>query len=178
MIRTGSICSHPYRKTGLYVIVKSDTGLYMARVKKQVGYPLSGGGIYKLRQSDLAMFTEVSFVEAYASYTEADLRKVKADTRKAKRGMPKSGFPTIPDFNEVPEAAKQKFYQMASDLSPENLTCDGELSRARVQSRFTQIMREWNLLQHQIRGDVTIEMVEAAMYDHYSKVKNEIVGQL
>jgi hypothetical protein len=166
MIRTGSICSHPYRKSGLYVIVKSDTGLFMARVKKQVGYPLSGSGIYKLRQSDLALFTE------------ADLRKIKSDTRKAKRDTPRSGFPMITDFNEVPEEAKQRFYQMASDLSPESLTGDGELPRKVVQFRFAQIMRDWNLLQHQIRGDVTIEMVENAMIAHYTNLKNKLVADL
>jgi hypothetical protein len=178
MIRTGSICSHPYRKTGLYVIVKSDTGMYMARVKKQVGYPLSGGGIYKLRQSDLAMFTEVSFVEAYANYTEADLRKVKADTRKAKRETPDSKLPELTDFSTIPEAAKQRFYQMASDLSPENLSCDGELSRSRVKARFAQIMRDWRDLQTEIGFNVSIQLVEAAMYHHYSQVRSTIVGQL
>lgn len=34
-----------------------------------------------------------------------------------------------------------------SDLSPENLTCDGELSRAQVQARYSQLTRAAQQLQ-------------------------------
>ncbi len=42
-----------------------------------------------------------------------------------------------------------RFLDLASALSPENLTCDGELSAAESNRRYKQLMKEWRALEHQ-----------------------------
>lgn len=44
-----------------------------------------------------------------------------------------------------------------ADLSPENLTCDGELSRSQVQARYTQLTRAAEQLR---RLDPSVEFYE------------------
>lgn len=39
------------------------------------------------------------------------------------------------------ESAKRVIERMECDISPENLTCDGELPRREVESRYNEIMR-------------------------------------
>ena len=42
------------------------------------------------------------------------------------------------------------FMNLACRLSPENLHCDGEISRAQANSRYRQIMKEWRALEKQV----------------------------
>ena len=42
---------------------------------------------------------------------------------------------------------KVAFVNLASRLSPENLHCDGEISRSEAQRKYTVIIREWKLLE-------------------------------
>ena len=46
-----------------------------------------------------------------------------------------------------------------ADLSPENLTCDGELSRSQVQARYSQLTRAAKQLQ---KLDPTVKFYEFA----------------
>ncbi len=39
------------------------------------------------------------------------------------------------------------FVKLASDLSPENLCCDGEISMAQARMRARKIMKEWKALE-------------------------------
>ena len=41
----------------------------------------------------------------------------------------------------------QKFSRLCSRLSPENLHCDGEISKSQANARYKQIMREWKALE-------------------------------
>ena len=52
---------------------------------------------------------------------------------------------------------KNKFSRLACQLSPENLTCDGELSNAQVRIRYRQLMKEWNALEREVGRTVTEE---------------------
>ena len=54
----------------------------------------------------------------------------------------------------------RQFQHLAIARSPENLSCDGELSRRQVQSRHAAIMREWRLLEKQVGRKVTLEEVQ------------------
>jgi hypothetical protein len=53
----------------------------------------------------------------------------------------------------------KKFLVLACRLSPENLTCDGEISRTEVRKRYAQIMREWKALEKTIGRRVTEDEV-------------------
>jgi len=47
----------------------------------------------------------------------------------------------------ITEELMNKFDGLACRLSPENLCCDCEISRAEVNQRHTQIKREWKVLE-------------------------------
>jgi hypothetical protein len=57
-----------------------------------------------------------------------------------------------------------KFDALTCRLSPENLCCDGEISRAQVRQRHAAIMREWKALEKQFGGPVSQEEIERIAY--------------
>ena len=50
---------------------------------------------------------------------------------------------------------KSEFCDLAGQLSPENLSCDGELSRAQVNKRYTALMKQWRALEKQAGQSVS-----------------------
>ena len=50
---------------------------------------------------------------------------------------------------------KEKFESLSCQLSPENLTCDGELSNSEVQSRYCKLKKEWRKLEAQVGHNVS-----------------------
>jgi len=50
---------------------------------------------------------------------------------------------------------QQKFLTLACQLSPENLTCDGELSRSQVDVRYRRLRAEWRKLESQVGRKVS-----------------------
>lgn len=57
------------------------------------------------------------------------------------------------------EEAKQEFQSLACRLSPENLHCDGEVSRTEAKRRHAQIMREWKALEQRVGRKITEDQV-------------------
>jgi hypothetical protein len=53
----------------------------------------------------------------------------------------------------------QKFLKLATDLSPENLSCDGELPFREVQKRFNALRRKWKMLEDIVGRKVTEEEI-------------------
>jgi len=60
---------------------------------------------------------------------------------------------------------KEKFWDLACRLSPENLNLDGEISPAEARRRYAAIMREWHALERECGEKVTEEMVYDLMMD-------------
>lgn len=56
-------------------------------------------------------------------------------------------------------AIKKQFTDLACSLSPENLTCDGELSQSQVKDRQKALMVKWWALEDKIGMKVTEDMV-------------------
>lgn len=54
---------------------------------------------------------------------------------------------------------KSKFLDLACQLSPENLNCDGEISRDAAESRATAIWNEWGTLEAKVGHCVTEDEV-------------------
>lgn len=50
---------------------------------------------------------------------------------------------------------KRQFIGLACDLSPENISCDGELSRSDIQKRYRAINAEWKKLEKVVDHQVT-----------------------
>lgn len=63
-------------------------------------------------------------------------------------------------FKDLPDEKKQGFLNLICRLSPENLCCDGEISRREVNQRYRQIMREWRILEVQVGMKVSHDEVE------------------
>jgi hypothetical protein len=63
--------------------------------------------------------------------------------------MPVSAFPatTFTPVVGLTDSIKKEFDNLACRLSPENLHCDGEISRTEAGRRKAQIMREWRALE-------------------------------
>lgn len=80
------------------------------------------------------------------------------------------------NLNNLPAEVKYQFMSMDATLSPENLTCDGELSKAKVRSRYNNIMKNWKRLCKE--HNVTLE--PGGTWDlkwDFQKIKAELVKQ-
>lgn len=82
-----------------------------------------------------------------------------------------SNFPTldavmtsIVSFEDSPEKIWACFDDLVGRLSPENLCCDGEISRSQVKRRYNQIMREWKVLEKKLGRRVDMQEAEAHCY--------------
>ena len=52
-----------------------------------------------------------------------------------------------PALKGLPKEAIEAFSWLENRLSPENLACDGECSRAETNRRYRQCMKEWKALE-------------------------------
>ena len=63
------------------------------------------------------------------------------------------------------------FLNLSIDLSPENLTCDGELSQKEVNKRYDNIKKNWAKLESEIEKSVTEDEVWAWDNKQRRKIK-------
>lgn len=63
--------------------------------------------------------------------------------------------------NEPTNAQWRQFMQLTFELSPENLTCDGELSRTQVQRKKAAIEKQWLSLERAVGRNITEDEVLA-----------------
>ena len=64
---------------------------------------------------------------------------------------------------------QEKFVNLACMLSPENLSCDGELSRSRIAVRRRTLMEEW----HRLEVDAGRKVTEDEVWDAEIARKNK-----
>jgi len=62
------------------------------------------------------------------------------------------------------ESIRRQFDALCCRLSPENLCCDGELSRSQTQVRYRQIKKEWRALEIQVGRKVSQDEIEGYMF--------------
>ena len=67
--------------------------------------------------------------------------------------------PLNPPTELIPQEIMENFLDLACALSPENLTCDGELSRSSIDKRYASIMAEWKRLEKSVGRKVTEDEV-------------------
>ena len=60
------------------------------------------------------------------------------------------------------KAQHEQFLNLACALSPENLTCDGELSRTAVRQRYRKLMQQWRALETEVGRKVSEDEVWAS----------------
>ena len=61
----------------------------------------------------------------------------------------------------ISDEIMQKFSRLCSRLSPENLHCDGEISKSQANTRYKQIRREWRDLEAECGSKVSEDDVWA-----------------
>jgi len=54
---------------------------------------------------------------------------------------------------------QEKFMQLSCDLSPENLSCDGELPHSQVVKKLARLRKEWAVLERKVGRKVSEEEV-------------------
>lgn len=50
---------------------------------------------------------------------------------------------------------REKFEDLVNALSPENLSCDGEASKAEQKIRYQRLMKQWHDLEKQVGREVS-----------------------
>lgn len=58
---------------------------------------------------------------------------------------------------------------IVGDLSPENLTCDGELSHAQVRNKLRELKAEWAQVEAKLGYKVSEEEIEDRMYARFRR---------
>jgi len=59
-----------------------------------------------------------------------------------------------PQYQHLSETAQIEFWNLEGRLSPENLCCDGECSKAQVRQRERAIWKEWRALEKKYKVKV------------------------
>lgn len=61
--------------------------------------------------------------------------------------------------NKIPDGIMEQFSVLSGELSPENLTCDGELSNSEVKIKYKNLMKQWLALERKIGRTVSEDEV-------------------
>jgi hypothetical protein len=62
----------------------------------------------------------------------------------------------------------EKFAVLVQEMSPENLTCDGELSQSRVNQKWKKLNKQWGKLEKELGRTIT----EDEVWDWIVKSRN------
>ena len=62
---------------------------------------------------------------------------------------------------------QEKFYRLLNELSPENLCCDGEISKSQVKVKYRRLMNEWRELEKEAGYKVSIDQMEQQQINEY-----------
>lgn len=63
----------------------------------------------------------------------------------------------------IPADIREKFEQLATELSPENLAGDGEYTNAQVRGRHKHIQNEWKKLEKIVGRIIPVSEIEDEM---------------
>lgn len=69
-----------------------------------------------------------------------------------------------------------EFLDLASQLEPENLTCDGELDAPLVEQRRRRLLRQWRALERKAGRNVTTSEVWAWYDAHYGRCSSDLTS--
>ena len=70
-------------------------------------------------------------------------------------------------MNELDPNLRKKFEDLTNQLSPENLTCDGECSQSQVQMRVRRIHQEWAVLERKAGRKVSQAEIDEYQYKRW-----------
>lgn|SRR5574344_929901 len=146
-LKPGMVVSTAFRKTALYSIVDiGPDAITIDRVRASNGFPSAGDKLKMLRLRD---------VEAAQLYYVGDQKN---PTKYAGISSLSSAKTLDEMYETIPFESKniiKEFATLLSDLSPENLTCDGEASMPQVRNKQANIERKWSLLESYVGHKVS-----------------------
>lgn len=70
----------------------------------------------------------------------------------------------IAHYGKLPQNVFMAFQKLSSELSPENLTCDGELSAEQVKAKETVLLAQWKALEEIVGRLVTTSEIYSGKY--------------
>ena len=78
---------------------------------------------------------------------------------------------TTTAFAKLPDDIKKQFEDLVCRLSPENLSCDGEITRSEANAKFVRLTAKWEKLERQIgfkvaETDVWSDITGGVMCDY------------
>ena len=98
-------------------------------------------------------------------YEEVELSEVTANVDEVTCEKCAIEIPNIQRLQALPFKVKEKFVDLATDLSPENLNCDGEISQKQVAVRYARIMSDWRELEREHDVTAREDQVWAYLYE-------------
>lgn len=87
--------------------------------------------------------------------TRKDGKAFKMTAKQVLVALGKVNYGSNYNRNDLTDEVKKQFLSLACQLSPENLSCDGELPAAEVRRRRAALDREWQLLEIRVGRRVT-----------------------
>jgi hypothetical protein len=81
---------------------------------------------------------------------------------------------TLTGYDGIQCEVLDLFSRLAADLSPENLTCDGELPRSQVNARLRDLQKKWKALESFVGRPVSEEEV----WKHLQTQETELQAEL
>jgi len=158
----GDIISHQFRKRGLYLVIGSqekatETTYKVVRVKKQATWPLAGTRS-TLISREIHM-TKVDHAPNHASKSEDEIIREKSDVRSNTYTASAEAQRQVASDSPLDKKHVAKFLEIACALSPENLSCDGELSLSMVSSKRGRLNKRWKMLEGAVGRRVSEEEI-------------------
>lgn len=128
---------------------------------------LQSPGTWAIDQDDRAVFQKAMEEEAAIMERIGErIKELGGITPSVSKAV---GWDRRSSMTGIPDNIMKQFFGLANQLSPENLSCDGECSRSQVQVRYRQIMREWQKLERRVGRRVTQEEVETEQFKSYRR---------
>lgn len=137
-LKPGMVVSTAFRKTALYAIVEIETkSITIDRVRTSAGYPSAGDRLKMLRIKDVND-ARLTYVGYQKNPMNVNTIYVNTPSERSIEEMYKS--------HAEPNIVKE-FMRLLQELSPENISCDGELSMSQIRKREADIERKWKILE-------------------------------
>lgn len=70
---------------------------------------------------------------------------------------------------KVTKDIKEQFCSLIGELSPENLSCDGECTRTQIKQKVSFINKRWKILEKKIGFKVSYDQANEFFYELYIK---------
>lgn len=152
-LNIGDIVKHEYRKTLTFKVTEVSPRVKIRRCNKagDINERFKGYGLAP-RDFSQGLITLVSKAVVEAKDPEVFYSKIVKE-----EGITVDQLESSTPFNELSNIINE-FRKIECDLSPENLTCDGEASAYYVRKKKKELLSKWALLEQYVGRKVLAEV--------------------